>query len=646
MNMEYYPMMTMKLKITILILLILFSPAISTKGEGDTSDVYQPLISQSLITDSDVQSSVIRPQATDEPVVVFVESGLWGNADIKVAVNQYIYDLNHTGYEPILHTTAVANVGVLRGLLISYYNIDHIVGAVLIGDMPYEEFHDPGIIGFPNEIFICDLYLMDLDGIWQDNNLGDGVLDTHVAGGAGSDIEPEIFVGRIDASSRTFGGQTNAEDIIDLLDRAHSYRYGGVARKHRSLMYIDDDWAGQYQWPDWVDSIYTDKTTVNQPTTYTNATDWMNRITQNYEFAHLCAHSSSIGHYFGPGGSGEGYLPNSLIHSIRPTFNFYNLFNCHGSDFSVNDCLAVTYLFSSDYSLATISSAKTGGILSGSSFYYPLGQGGSIGDGLHNWFQGMTSYAGTSYIQWFYGMNILGDPCIRPNANFDHLLPEISSTTHPNSNTWYDEIDIQLNWTEPENDIGIDGYYYILNQLSDTIPTNVSGTYTTFKGMSSTLLFEGTWFLHVVVKDEGGNIGQVASHYKIQIDRSDPAVTLTSPIANSQLKPEEFTITWIASDSASGLDRIEIWLDGSLVDILSNETTIATGIFYKNGFHTINVTAFDKAGFIGSDLITVEIYSFFQTTAFKVILGIGTPLIVAGIVFGIIFGVRKKKLAP
>ena len=636
-------MMTMKLKITVLIILILFSPVISTKGDSLTNVIHQPLISQTDLLNIEGKTSVINPQAIDKPVVVIVESGLWGDVDIRTAVNQYVNDINDTGYDPILYTSAIANAQLLRALLIGWHNSDSIIGAVLIGDLPYAEFyHDDSVAGFPAEDFICDLYLMDLDGTWQDLEGSDGIFDSHTDGSG--DIEPEIFVGRLDASTRTFGSKTNAEDIIDLLSRVHAYRYGGVARRHRALMYIDDDWAGQYTWPDWPTSIYPETTTVNIPTTYTNGTDWLNRIQQNYEFGHLCAHSSSTAHYFPPYGEGD-IVPVSAIHATRPSFNFYSLFNCHGSDFSDNDCLGITYLFSSDYSLAVVSSAKTGGMLGGGSFYYTLSQSKSIGEGLHNWFQGMTSYS-SNYVEWFYGMNILGDPFLKPKASFTHLTPTIYSTTHPDTNTWYSNDYVELNWTEPENDKGIEGYYYILNKLPNTIPDEISGTYTKSNGTSSTFLFEGTWYLHVVVVDGDGNIGKIASHYRIQYDKTTPSLTLINPIANSKLKPETFVISWDASDSASGLDYFEIRIDDSMIDIVNNETTFVNAILYKNGLYQINVTAYDKAGFSNSVQITIEIFAFSQTLSFKILLGLGIPIVTIAIAGGIFLGIRKKKLAP
>ncbi len=171
---------------------------------------------------------------------------------------------------------------------------------------------------------------MDLDGSWYDTDIN-GIYDRHNAT-AGTDIYPEIYVGRIDASTRILGGQTNANEIITLLNRIHSYRIGGVARTHRALTYIDDDWQswadGTYDnWPGWLNNAYGTRTDIHTPATWTNASDWLNnRITQDYEWAHLAAHSSATTHYFGPGGSGEGTVTSAQIHSQSPTFNFYNLF--------------------------------------------------------------------------------------------------------------------------------------------------------------------------------------------------------------------------------------------------------------------------------------------------------------------------------
>ena len=297
--------------------------------------------------------------------MIIVENSLYANGAVQTAVTQYRTDLNYTGYNTILYTSTIANAPTLRGLLQTWYTTNNIVGAVLIGNLPYIRFYHPANGSHSADTFICDLYYMDLDGSWYDTD-SNGIYDRHNST-TGADIYPEIYVGRLDASTRTLGGQTNANNIITLLNRLHSYRIGGVARTHRALTYIDDDWQnwadGTFDtWPAWLNSPYPTRTDIHTPASWTNATDWRtNRLNQDYEWTHLCVHSSATTHYFGPGGSGEGTVTSSQIHSQVPTFNFYSLFSCHGADWLTTDSLAVTYLFSGSHSLAIVGSTKTGG---------------------------------------------------------------------------------------------------------------------------------------------------------------------------------------------------------------------------------------------------------------------------------------------
>ncbi len=379
----------------------------------------------------------------NETVVLIIENSLWGISAVQTAVNQYEQDLKDTGYTTIKHTNSISTVQNLKSLLQSWYTNNNSIGAVLIGNLPYAQYYHPAVLGtFNAETFTCDLYLMDMDGNWWDLNT-DGVYDKHNAS-TGADIYPEIYVGRIDATNRGLGGQTNSQNIITLLNRIHSYRIGGVSRTHRAITYIDDDWQawanGTYDnWPGWLDNAYSTRTDVHTPTTATTANDWLNtRLLQDYEFAHLCVHSgvNPGQHYFGPRGSGEGTVSSSQIHTKinAPAFNFYNLFCCHGADWSIpiSDCLATTYLFSGPRSISVLGSTKTGGMTDGSSFYDSLGNNMTFGKALHDWYQSMTTYSG-NYVEWFYGMSILGDPFSTIHYDCTVLTPKIFSFTHPSS---------------------------------------------------------------------------------------------------------------------------------------------------------------------------------------------------------------------
>ncbi len=565
-------------------------------------------------------SLLLPPSPAGESIVIIVENTLWGNSAIQTAVNTYRTDLNNTGYNTILYTTAIANVQTLRSLLQGWYTNNQTTGAVLIGPLPFAQFYHPASGQFSvAETFVCDLFLMDLDGSWYDVNPADGVYDVHNATG-GNDIFPEIYVGRIDASTRTLGSQTNANNIISLLNRIHSYRTGGVARQHRALTYIDDDWQSYADgtldnWPAWMNTAYPTRTDVHTPATWTNATDWLtNRLTQDYEFTHLAAHScaqkggwAQATHFFGPGGgASEGTVTATQIHNQQPTFNFYNLFACSGADWNTPDCLGMTYLFSSQYSLAVIGTTKTGGMLGGTSFYNSLGNNNTLGQALSDWFQGMTGYAG-QYLEWFYGMTLMGDPFLTTHYDITALPPVISSITHPNQTQWYGNALPQFSWTTPPDVNGVSGYYFVLDTNPTTIPTSSTGTYATGNTFTPVInLNDGHWFLHIVTNDSLGNIGTEAAHFQVNIDTAGPTTSIIAPPSNYNSSSSTVNLIWSASDIGIGYTNSSVWLD-STTNLYSgpNLSYIATGL--TQGAHIINVTTMDYLMNAKSAWITIHV---------------------------------------
>ena len=602
------PSFYLGLLFTILIVTLIGASTVPTGIPNRFPDSY------SSVPDVSVRGApplVTPPSPIGAYIVVIVESVLYSNPAVQAAVATYVTDLNNTGYNTILHTAAIANAQALKILLQNWYATHSIEGAVLIGSLPFAQYYHPASSGFAAETFVCDLFLMDLDGDWWDLNT-DTVFDKHNA--STGDIYPEIYVGRIDATHRTLGGASNANNIIMLLNRLHTYRTGGVARTHRAITYIDNDWQawanGTFDnWPAWLDNVYSTRTDVHTPASWTNATDWLtNRLTQDYEWAHLCAHSgASPGtHYFGTGGVGEGTVTSAQIHAQVPTFNFYNLFCCHGSDWITLDCLATTYLFSGSHSIAVIGTTKTGGMLSGTSFYNSLGQNDTIGEALANWFHGMTGYSG-QYVEWFYGMCILGDPFLTNHYDITALPPVISSATHPNPSQWSSNGLPSFTWTIPVDVNGISGYYYILDQSASTIPTKSTGTYTTSNAFTpASALADGTWYLHVVSNDTVGNVGTTAAHYQVNIDGTNPAITISSHV-NGAIVGRNITLVWSINETGSGANRSEVYVDGVLNQTLPYPTTQLSFIGLAVGNRALNVTVYDNSGRTGSQQIVVNV---------------------------------------
>ncbi|NHJ47499.1 MAG: hypothetical protein FK733_06915, partial [Asgard group archaeon] len=233
-------MITLKVYKTLIILTLIF---ISSFG---LSVVNAPVSQEGFVINfSNNDDTIIDFKANGvtngETIGIIVDPVLWAiGATVQNAINQYKKDLEDTGYVVLLHTAAIGTVQQIKTFLQNWYNVNGISGVALIGNLPYAQYYHPANPSFSAETFICDLYLMDMDGTWSDTSPVDGIYDGHSAGTG--DIFPEIYVGRIDATTRTLGGLTNDANIIALLNRANFYRHAGISRTHQAITYIDDDW--------------------------------------------------------------------------------------------------------------------------------------------------------------------------------------------------------------------------------------------------------------------------------------------------------------------------------------------------------------------------------------------------------------------
>lgn len=548
-----------------------------------------------------------KPPPT-ETIAIIVQNSLYSS--VSTQVTQYRQDLNNSGYNTILYTSLISTHQQLKGNLTQWYTSNSLVGAVLIGRLPFAQYYHPAAGPFAAETFICDVYLMDLDGSWWDINPADGIYDKQNAT-APADIYPEIFVARIDPQCLTWGGGA-ANNINTYLSRLHSYRTGGVQRQRRALVYIDNDWTPwSTQWSGDVGLTYQTRTLVDLPTTWTNATDWRtNRLTQDYQWTQICVHSDPTTHYFGAGGSGEGTVTSAQVRAVPPAFSFYNLFACSGARWTVADNLAVTYVYAGSYGLAAVGSTKTGGMMDCNHFYQPLGQNQTLGESLINWMSNVFNgggQAGSQYLEWYYGMNIVGDPFLTTYYDCTALPPVISSSTHPSSSSWYSNVRPQFNWTVPRDVNGIVGYYFVIDQNPSSVPSALWGTYTTTNGtLPVAPLTDGTWYLHVVSKDSTGNVGKTAAHYRVNIDTTGPIGSILWPLNGATTLPS-FLLQWSAVDVGSGYSHAQVRIDGTLNTTVFAPNTTTTVAGLSLGSHTLNMTFFDAIGCFTSTQISVTV---------------------------------------
>ncbi len=331
-------------------------------------------------------------------VNIIVNSGIYSG--IQDSLNVYISDLEGEGYEIRVDTISGNDIFSLRNHLASLLD-SGLVGAVFIGEVPvawYEYTSDEGIEEFP-----CELFFMDLNGNWIDSD-NDHKFDNHTGNKA-----PEIWVGRIDASKMTLGNEIYF--INKYLSKIHKYREGGYSNiPQKALAYVDDDW---YSFGNCNLNLLYDTVVVIRQPNVTTAADYRVRLTQDYEWVQVCAHSSPWGQTFKVPTGYAGTVFNFEDWVICPHFLFINLFACGAVRFVEHDYLAGCFLFNYDYGILAIGSTKVGSMLYFQDFYGPLGQGQGVGEAFKYWF----TLHGTSDVEWFYGMAICGDPTLKPKQS-------------------------------------------------------------------------------------------------------------------------------------------------------------------------------------------------------------------------------------
>jgi hypothetical protein len=337
---------------------------------------------------------------------------------IETAFLRFVVDLEMEGYNINIYTaTNNGDEVALKNLLVSEWNTRQIAGAILIGDLavPWYEMTEPEDWGGNHVEFPIDLFLMDLDGLWQDSDT-DGLYDEHRPGIG--DIGADIWIGRLFASNLTYHEATEVAMMNNYFDKNHRYRTGELRLYDKALAYIDNDWC-IYGWEYEVALAYPNTDAVTD-VYQTNREDYMMRVREStgnrYENLLICSHSSPWAHYlyWGTGPYDYSLFHNYEIETIDVQVHFYNLFACSNCRFVEEDDMGDWYLFQSTYGLLSVGSTKTGSMLCFYDFYAPLGRGANFGDAFLDWcINDMETCADDWSRPWFYGMTLLGDPTLK-----------------------------------------------------------------------------------------------------------------------------------------------------------------------------------------------------------------------------------------
>ncbi|MBI1935811.1 hypothetical protein HYS31_05205 [Candidatus Woesearchaeota archaeon] len=200
--------------------------------------------------------------------------------------------------------------------------------------------------------------------------------------------------------------------------------------------------------------------------------------------------------------------------------------------------------------------------------------------------------------------------------NTNPSSPAVSSITHSDNTKWYSRNHVVFNWTIPIDNSGIYGYYYSIDKVNDTVPDSISlWTTNTTVNISEVIapqitangsaetnitgLSDGTWYFHIVSRDNAGNVGTNATHYTAKIDTKAPTITNFTPANNSltQNATPLFKVDYIDGGAGVNVSSVTLTIDGNVTNATVNDTTllyVSTSNLSK-GLHTATIQVLDNA---------------------------------------------------
>ena len=237
---------------------------------------------------------------------------LSGNKSLAVLVNQSIYpsiaqslnlyrsDLELEGYNVYIQQVSGGTPEDIKSWVYDRY-LEGSTGILFVGDITAAWAEVSG------DQFPSDLFYMDLDGSWWDNDT-DGVYEVHIAGSG--DMGPEIYVGRIYASTLLYDSEENM--INQYFEKTHAYRIGELTEPWRGLEYVEEDW---FDMDVNLDCVYGSNVTRHDYGFFTTAADYLNQMDVGQHFVQVCVHSYSGGHYFSTRPTESAVYAHVYVHS-------------------------------------------------------------------------------------------------------------------------------------------------------------------------------------------------------------------------------------------------------------------------------------------------------------------------------------------
>ena len=200
--------------------------------------------------------------------------------------------------------------------------------------------------------------------------------------------------------------------------------------------------------------------------------------------------------------------------------------------------------------------------------------------------------------------------------------------------------DVVVTWTGSDATSGID---HVDVDLDGTVVT-VAGGITTH---TLTGLADGPHTIVVTVYDGAGN--SASASVAVTVDATDPTVSISGPGSGAVVTSSSTTVQWSAADTTSGVDHIELRVDGGSPQTLSASMTSQALTGLSDGSHTVTITVVDRAGNTATASVTFRVDTgFFSPSGPYGYAGIGAVLfaLIAVVVLALLFLRRRRGAMP
>jgi len=131
----------------------------------------------------------------------------------------------------------------------------------------------------------------------------------------------------------------------------------------------------------------------------------------------------------------------------------------------------------------------------------------------------------------------------------------------------------------------------------------------------------------------------------VSFETKDPTVSISGPGSGAVVTSSSTTVQWSAGDTTSGVDHIELRIDGGNPQTLSSSTTSQSLTGLSDGSHTVTITVVDRAGNTATASVTFRVDTgFFSPSGPYGYAGIGAVLfaLIAVVVLALLFLRRRR----